>query len=248
MLSDTIWSSPLRWLVRLCQMFNGFWFFLVPILAVETGVVLLDQGAHRRVGNCPSPTGGIIVTWRRLKWSLVITSLLPVGCHQIETECHDFMAMKRDECDAAFAWHQCRKAYKGQVEYLEDFAYGFKSGFMNIASGGNGCPPTLPPDYYWSVCMQSGEGECRVQTWFDGYSAGVLEAETRGIRNRNKIPLSNYRKWQLNREVVAPVAMPAGHHGGGVYEVPPAPAVPGVPAVPAMEASAPADFGFSETE
>lgn len=71
------------------------------------------------------------------------------------------------------------------------FCQGFRAGYENILAGGKGCQPTLPPRLYWKPCYQNPEGQCKIQSWFDGYSHGALAAQQDGYGNLQTIPMSS---------------------------------------------------------
>lgn len=76
----------------------------------------------------------------------------------------------------------------GQFE--GSFREGFISGYRGVAQGGNGCPPALPPRKFWSWKYQSGEGQCKVQAWYQGYSYGATAADEDGLGNFREIQVS----------------------------------------------------------
>jgi hypothetical protein len=56
------------------------------------------------------------------------------------------------------------------------YAAGFQEAFVDVARGGNGAVPAIPPPRYWTYRNRSAEGDQRAQTWFDGYAAGAEHA------------------------------------------------------------------------
>ena len=61
-------------------------------------------------------------------------------------------------------------------EFSNHFRDGFCAGYMDVAGGGDGYVPALPPQEYRGYEYQSAEGAKCVNTWFEGYPAGVLAA------------------------------------------------------------------------
>src|SRR5262245_59264262 len=66
------------------------------------------------------------------------------------------------------AWYQQRHLFAAHP-YVVDFGEGFRSGYLDVAGGGDGCVPVLPPRRYWSWRYQSPEGQAKTNAWFEGY-------------------------------------------------------------------------------
>ena len=61
--------------------------------------------------------------------------------------------------------------------YESHFQNGFVEGYCDTCNGGDGYVPALPPNEYRGFEFQSPDGAQCVQTWFDGYPAGVAAAK-----------------------------------------------------------------------
>ena len=85
-----------------------------------------------------------------------------------------------------------RAAQFGSPEYPDDFKAGFLAGYANIASGGDGCTPSLPPRQYWSWRFQSPEGQAKVNAWFSGFPEGARAAEEDGVGSYAEIQLAGW--------------------------------------------------------
>lgn len=60
--------------------------------------------------------------------------------------------------------------------YNADYKDGFQQAYIDIANGGSGeCPP-VPPPRYWNTFYRSSCGEKYAERWFDGYRAGAAMA------------------------------------------------------------------------
>lgn len=57
-----------------------------------------------------------------------------------------------------------------------DFRLGFEQAFVDVAQGGWGDVPALPPPKYWKNWARTPEGHQRTQMWFAGYAAGSAQA------------------------------------------------------------------------
>lgn len=61
-------------------------------------------------------------------------------------------------------------------EYSEHFQNGFCAGYKEMCNGGDGYVPALPPEEYRSPKYQSADGAKCVNSWFEGFPAGVAAA------------------------------------------------------------------------
>jgi len=104
---------------------------------------------------------------------------------------------------------------------------GFKAGYVSVALGGDGCPPTLPPRTYWSGSYQNSKGHEKMHTWFHGYSFGVLAAKQDGIADWNRLVTSPFVSQNLHLSE----ALPPGLIDADSYsqELPPEPDIPDEP-------------------
>lgn len=115
----------------------------------------------------------------RLKsWLLLIAAtavLLPsTGCNLVRQFDESAALTYRD-----FVWSQ--RAYYlryGDCDrpYAEHYESGFRAGYDNVAGGGDGYVPALPPEEYRGYEFQSSDGAKCVAAWFEGYPAGVKAA------------------------------------------------------------------------
>jgi hypothetical protein len=87
------------------------------------------------------------------------------------------------------AWHQQNDSFEDHRQYRA-LGQGFRDGFQNVASGGTGCPPPLPPRKYWTWKYQTAEGQAKVAAWFEGFAYGASAAEERGAGNFQEIAVS----------------------------------------------------------
>ena len=61
--------------------------------------------------------------------------------------------------------------------YEEHFQSGFCAGYTDMANGGDGYVPALPPQEYRGFEFQSADGAQCVNSWFEGYPEGVAAAK-----------------------------------------------------------------------
>lgn len=127
---------------------------------------------------------------RRTALLLVLGMSLACGCHSLQTRVSDDMIAARNYRESLMAWWSVRHIYADNEPHLNDFGRGFRVGYENVANGGNGCPPTLPPQRYWAARYQDDYGHEQVVSWYNGYSHGVELALADGVGHRNEIVTS----------------------------------------------------------
>lgn len=91
--------------------------------------------------------------------------------------------------------------------YACDFKEGFERAYVDIAEGGSGVTPAIPPERYWGYRYRTPDGHQRAQDWFRGYEMGASYAEVDGLKY-NDIATS------ARRYVAGDYSSPAGYHTG----------------------------------
>jgi len=71
-----------------------------------------------------------------------------------------------------------------------DFKDGFRQAFVDVAMGGNGVTPAIPPEKYWKSYYRTADGHARADEWFEGYRAGAVQAHSHGVSDYNFVPAS----------------------------------------------------------
>jgi hypothetical protein len=154
------------------------------------------------------------------------------GCHEIRDGIDDKMIASQNRRYATQAWKRSKDAYD-HVDYYKDFRTGFCDGYFDVAMGGNGCQPALPPRDYWGAKYQNPEGQHRIMAWFNGYSHGALAAQQDGIAYWNRLPTPAL-------DSPYPVPDPAGP-GPHIEEAPSPSVLPPPPLAPVPSYSVPPD-------
>ncbi|HEV3203532.1 MAG TPA: hypothetical protein VGY77_04075 [Gemmataceae bacterium] len=73
--------------------------------------------------------------------------------------------------------------------YSEDYADGFKQGFVEfLTTGGTNPAHPAPPKRYWKVFNQTLDGHRAMEEWLAGFTQGVFEAQASGYRQVMTIP------------------------------------------------------------
>lgn len=116
-----------------------------------------------------------------------------------------FLAGCRAGSAADTAWREYAAAC-GDSPRHSDFGRGYRAGFRDVALGGNGCTPAMPPRVYWSSRFQTPEGQERIGEWFSGYPLGAQAAEQQGMGNwyRLQTSLPEYAKGSAGPEFNPP--------------------------------------------
>jgi len=112
------------------------------------------------------------------------------GCLGLQEGANDTLLCARNCSDSWHAWMYYRANCPDESFYPHHYGKGFRAGYRDVAAGGEGCPPTLPPSCYWSVCYQNPAGQQKVQEWFRGYVYGANAARIDGVADFNMIMTS----------------------------------------------------------
>ena len=123
-----------------------------------------------------------------------------VGCNfltgidnyiQYNSTTEDFVSGWRNRVWANRAYN-ARREMMDPGPYEADYRRGFVAGYTNVAQGGQGCTPSLPPRIYWSWRYQSAEGQVKVQAWYAGFPQGARAAEEDGVGNFYQIQVASW--------------------------------------------------------
>ena len=96
-----------------------------------------------------------------VRWSLGLLAfgLLVGGCADLQ----ELKIDARNKYLAREAWDDLQTTY-GCMNYEKDFGRGFRDGYFDVAEGGEGCPPVLPPQRYWSARYREAWKRCLANT------------------------------------------------------------------------------------
>lgn len=172
---------------------------------------------------------------RRTALTLVMSLCLASGCYSFRSQMADNWIAIRNAEEARQAWLSCRDIYIDCEPNLYDFGLGFRAGYSHVAGGGVGCPPTLPPQRYWSARYQDDCGRQQVVAWYNGWSHGVEVALRDGVGNRNQMvtSLQLYPQCRTQTEITLPDSHAnaygeevPGWNGGAGQPLEPTPLIP----------------------
>lgn len=71
-------------------------------------------------------------------------------------------------------WSQQLRSFRLLSSHYKD---GYRQAFIDIANGGSGDCPPVPPPRYWNTFYRSECGEKFAEQWFNGYRAGAAAAD-----------------------------------------------------------------------
>lgn len=188
----------------------------------------IRQARRGELGS--SALGGRRTPKVRLGWVTRVALILFMGTQftgcTIVTGVKNYVAYNT-ECDnLVIGWRDhiySRRAFNRRINqfpatrYPDSFREGFIAGYHDVAKGGKGCPPAVPPRRFWSWKYQTAEGQAKVNEWFAGYPYGAKAAEEDGI--------GNYRDIQISSEVEA-LLKAEGKVGTACLDCGPQPAKP----------------------
>lgn len=150
--------------------------------------------------------GASTLRWFALS-CLAITIASQTGC-TLMTGLNNALAYSSATDDLVTGWRDtvwAKRAYNRRLpnlpvgQFESAFREGFIDGYHNVAQGGNGCQPAIPPRKYWSWKYQTAEGQCKVQAWYQGWSYGAKAAEEDGIGFYREIQVSGALEQSLRQ-------------------------------------------------
>lgn len=87
--------------------------------------------------------------------------------------------------DSKHATHRALKMAQADLHQMHPsckschFRRGYEQAYIDVALGGSGAVPALPPPSYWKTSARSPDGHQQAQEWFAGYAAGAGSAVAR---------------------------------------------------------------------
>lgn len=111
--------------------------------------------------------------------------------------------------------HQLRRCSHERLTL--DYREGFIQAYEDIAKGGNGVVPAVPPKRYWKSRYRSPQGRMDAYQWFAGYESGANMAFADGVAEYRAIPSSFDYEYACGYQIC-----PAGHHCGPLEGATPA--------------------------
>lgn len=122
-----------------------------------------------------------MVVSKLLRNTLKLLAFAPlVGCASFQDAHYEHSQKLRTEC----AFLHYRWTSGESIGY--DYAKGWKAGYLDVLTGGDGQPPLIPPRCYWSPSQITKHCDEKRQEWYVGFQDGAmmasLEPETHYIK------------------------------------------------------------------
>ena len=151
---------------------------------------------------------------------LAVALTSSMGCRGLNHWYHEFqgcvsnhMVDYSNRALAERAWIREKHRFCDR-QYVQEFKDGFIKGYLDVATGGDGCTPTIAPPKYWGWAYQTPYGQAAVNAFFQGFPFGAKAAEQDGVGYWSEIPtsglsntLSPYGSGVITEEVV-PMPVP----------------------------------------
>lgn len=146
--------------------------------------MLVARPRHLAAKESEMRTSGTIA-----RWAIGFSLLLPLlaGCAGL-SYCREEVALR------GVIHHALQRERLPSLppKYRQHFKNGWKQAYYNISKGADPCPPSTPPEQYWTTKFQNVDGGRKISAWFAGYQRGV-EAAQRDCRHvYSKVPLGPY--------------------------------------------------------
>lgn len=116
---------------------------------------------------------------------MALSSLGLCGCAASWQDLH-YAAVNKTR--AEYSWYSST-SISDRWNCGSDYAYGYKSGYYDKATGKACTLPAVPPPCYWSTKYQCCDGQKHIADWYRGYQCGVAAAEGSGYPYFHDVPL-----------------------------------------------------------
>ena len=135
-----------------------------------------------------------------MRWGTLLLAaglLATTGCQLTRNVAHNLANESAEQWDERKLSRQlraeARDAWATHCQtgaFSADFADGFQDGYADhLESGGNGCPPAVPPLRYRRRDSLNPEGHARIHDYFAGFKVGLDAAAASGRRQFLTVPV-----------------------------------------------------------
>lgn len=170
--------------------------------SLPNGLELVASSERLFTARRPSRSAGWLVVLLTLA-AMACTGCAPLRGLRENLEYNDSMNDTvmgwRNSVWARQSWHEHKYEHLNEPQFIS-FGQGFRSGYADVAGGGNGCVPALPPRPFWTWKYQTAEGQAKVAAWFAGYPYGAAAAKEDGAGNHQQIQVSHLIEAQYSPE------------------------------------------------
>ncbi|HWL10678.1 MAG TPA: hypothetical protein VNQ76_19885 [Planctomicrobium sp.] len=104
------------------------------------------------------------------KWLTPLAFVPLAGCATFQDVHYEHSQKLRTEC--AY-WHF---KWTSDEAMTSDYKKGWKAGYMDVLTGGDGEPPVIPPRCYWGPGQITKHCDQKRQEWYVGFQDGAMMA------------------------------------------------------------------------
>jgi len=108
----------------------------------------------------------------RQRWSAAALILALSGCTGLSDAKYELSQKIRTKN----AWEEFNACQSQPL--TTDYAIGWKAGYYDVATGGAGCPPVVPPRCYWKPPVFTEHDPSKRDDWYCGFVAGAASAKS----------------------------------------------------------------------
>lgn len=112
------------------------------------------------------------------------TSLLLSGCTGVSRLREELATREMAKSSYASNYHGTATCQESR-----HFERGWRQAYYNVSKGADPCPPSVPPEVYWSTKYQNPEGCGKIAAWYEGYRAGATVAKSECRDAYSKVPV-----------------------------------------------------------
>ena len=166
---------------------------------------------------------------------MALSSLGLTGCAASLQDLH-YAAVNKTR--AEYSWYS-KTSLSDRWNCGSDYAYGYKSGYYDAATGKACTLPAVPPPCYWSTKYQCCDGQKQIQDWYRGYQCGVAAAQGTGYPSFHDVPIGPQAP-VINKDGCGACYAPTGclcEDAVGTVAPPPPPMHTDLPAIPHLSSS-----------
>ncbi len=113
--------------------------------------------------------------------------LAMTGCASVRDALVQDQMYLRNSREASRTFRKFHAKTAAAHDFPDHYWCGFHDGYVGVAMGASGCPPTLPPKQYWHAQYRSAEGKLVVTAWYNGYAEGAAAAQSSDAADRNRV-------------------------------------------------------------
>jgi hypothetical protein len=155
---------------------------------IGSGCPLSSMESADSESDCPPVTGNCLPACRGC--NPLGPRLRPFG-NRYSNGADDFFSRYAATMQANEALRELRRETRQQ--FTAEFDDGFRQAYIDMATGGSGDVPVVPPRRYWNRHYRSAAGHGLVQEWFEGYRTAANEIHAVGTFESNTVAAATFQ-------------------------------------------------------